>query len=319
MKRKIIFKSMACLIVPFVCFGMMSCGGNKTNASSDSCDSDSLADSVVVDENDAPIEVKQYKYDKSTKYAEVSIDIAAPTGTDDVSAAIRSALLNEVDESFGVNEEDGRCIAKYKGDIANVQKWITYYGAPSLNRLSAMCRDDMSDNSVGDEESGEEGETVQADEEIHSYELGLTITKGKYETSSLAVFDVEYYSDYGGAHPNGVAYCMTFDKKTGKQVKNFFVPGAKSKMQNILRNGLVRYFKANGESVNARTLNECLMLEGNTIPLPACTPVPSSKGLVFTYQQYEIAAYAYGMPSFTVPYSELAPYLTSEAKALFGL
>jgi hypothetical protein len=37
---------------------------------------------------------------------------------------------------------------------------------------------------------------------------------------------------------------------------------------------------------------------------------------VFTYQQYEIASYAEGMPSFVVPYPDIEPFLTPEAKAL---
>ena len=40
---------------------------------------------------------------------------------------------------------------------------------------------------------------------------------------------------------------------------------------------------------------------------------------MFTYQQYEIASYAAGMPEFTIPFEDLFPYLTPEAKALVGL
>ena len=66
-------------------------------------------------------------------------------------------------------------------------------------------------------------------------------------------------------------------------------------------------------------LNNYLFLETGVIPFPAWTPYPSEDGLVFTYQQYEIASYAAGMPEFTIPYADLRPYLTPEAKALVGL
>ena len=318
MKSINVRKSMIALLLPLVCIGMVSCHGNKTTEASCSNDSDSVLTVTAIDMTDAPFEVRQYKYGKSTKYAEVGIDITVPAGTDGVSAAVRSVLFAEVDKNFGKDMGGERCIARYNGDMADVKKWITYYGSSSISHLSALCRDDIASNSAGEEDVKEENSiTVNAD--IHSYALDLTITKDKYETSSFVVFNVVNYSDYGGAHPNSLAYGLVFNKKTGRQIKDLFVSGADSKMQSIIRKGLVRYFKTNGENVNANTLNEFLMLEGRTIPLPVCSPVPSDKGLVFTYQQYEIAAYVYGMPSFVVPYNEVMPFLTSEAKSQLGL
>ena len=40
---------------------------------------------------------------------------------------------------------------------------------------------------------------------------------------------------------------------------------------------------------------------------------------MLTYQQYEIAAYAAGMPSFTLSYEEAASFLLPEAKKDLGL
>ena len=63
-------------------------------------------------------------------------------------------------------------------------------------------------------------------------------------------------------------------------------------------------------------LKEHLQLEGDLIPLPAWTPYPTADGLCFVYQQYEIASYADGMPAFTLPFDEVQPYLTPEARAI---
>ena len=71
--------------------------------------------------------------------------------------------------------------------------------------------------------------------------------------------------------------------------------------------------------ITPEELDNILFLETGIVPLPAWTPYPSEDGLVFTYQQYEIAAYAAGMPNFTIPFTDLLPYLTAEAKALLGL
>ena len=71
--------------------------------------------------------------------------------------------------------------------------------------------------------------------------------------------------------------------------------------------------------ITQEELDNYLFLETGVVPFPAWTPYPSEEGLVFTYQQYEIAAYAAGMPEFTIPYADILPYLTPEAKALVGM
>ena len=47
--------------------------------------------------------------------------------------------------------------------------------------------------------------------------------------------------------------------------------------------------------------------------MPATSPYFTADGIVFTYQQYEIAPYAAGQPSFTLSYKDVASYLTKEA------
>jgi hypothetical protein len=54
----------------------------------------------------------------------------------------------------------------------------------------------------------------------------------------------------------------------------------------------------------------------NRIPLPSNPPYFTKDGLCFTYQQYEIACYAVGLVSFTVPYAKIRPLLTEEAATL---
>ena len=59
------------------------------------------------------------------------------------------------------------------------------------------------------------------------------------------------------------------------------------------------------------------MIDGDIIPLPSWNPYPDGKGgLVFTYQQYEIASYAEGMPSFTIPVKEVVAFLSEDARRL---
>lgn len=62
-----------------------------------------------------------------------------------------------------------------------------------------------------------------------------------------------------------------------------------------------------------------LFIENGIIPLPKNGVYLSSEGVVFIYGQYEIAPYALGMPTFTVPYKEIGKFLSPEARRLAGI
>ena len=112
---------------------------------------------------------------------------------------------------------------------------------------------------------------------------------------------------------------MTFDKKDGRLVESLLVPGCTEAIQPLLVKGLLGYYSEAGMEMGEEDLLQHLFIENNTVPLPSWTPYPGEEGLVFTYQQYEIASYAEGMPSFSVPYEEIKPFLTEEAAKLLGL
>ena len=61
------------------------------------------------------------------------------------------------------------------------------------------------------------------------------------------------------------------------------------------------------------------MDESTTIPLPNTPPALTDKGISIIYQQYEIAPYAAGLPSFYIPYDKAADILTPAAKELIGM
>ena len=121
---------------------------------------------------------------------------------------------------------------------------------------------------------------------------------------------------HGGVTGKG---CLTFDKKNGSYAEHIVDRDKVSEIQPLLLKGIVSYFASAGFRVDGDTVKEYLSLDGDLIPLPDWEPYPSEKGLEFTYQQYEIASYASGMPSFTVPFSDIAPFLTPEGKAILGL
>ena len=105
----------------------------------------------------------------------------------------------------------------------------------------------------------------------------------------------------------------------GHLVEQFLDPSCLDAIQPLLRKGITAYFSEDDNEISPEELDNYLFLESGVIPFPAWTPYPDEDGLVFTYQQYEIASYAAGMPNFTIPFEDLRPYLTPEAKALLGL
>ena len=113
---------------------------------------------------------------------------------------------------------------------------------------------------------------------------------------------------------------ITFSKADGQPFAQWFADESDPALQQLMLEGIARYFTENEEQpVTADSLADYLLVNPAEVRLPAEAPVPPAGGLVFTYQQYEIAPYSAGMPNFTLPYEQVKPYLTDGAKALLGL
>ena len=147
----------------------------------------------------------------------------------------------------------------------------------------------------------------------------MEVTKTSEDSTYVVFYDSEY-SYIGGAHGGVFGFGgITFRFFDGSIVKDFLKDNAVKDMQPLLKKGLKEYFNENADEkiTTDQQLMEQLMLPDESkglIPLPAWTPSPDEKGkgLVFTYQQYEIACYAVGMPSFVLTWEELKPFLREE-------
>ena len=129
------------------------------------------------------------------------------------------------------------------------------------------------------------------------------------------------YSEYqGGAH--GISYetGVTFDKATGRRLGwDLLKDTDKRGFHLLLKEGLRQYFQSMDIEVGTdEQLKDMLYTDDDidNLPLPSCPPYLTEKGLVFNYQQYEIAAYAAGILTFTIGYDRLRPYLTATGEAL---
>ena len=145
--------------------------------------------------------------------------------------------------------------------------------------------------------------------------------KKDVETNNYVTYIVEYYEYRGGAHGGTVIWGNTFRKDNGKSLGWNMLANTDSKeFQQLIKDGIRSYFQENDSTtITDDQLKDMLIIEADIdhLPLPQFDPFLTDQGMSFIYQQYEIAAYAMGLPSFIIPYNKLKPFLTQEATTLF--
>ena len=124
------------------------------------------------------------------------------------------------------------------------------------------------------------------------------------------------YGYQGGAHGGTSALNASFRTSDGMILSydNTFRPDGIADLTDIIREEIwVQYFEPDfpdGDMADALLINP-LELE-----LPDTLPLFGPDGITFTYQQYEIAPYAAGMPSCTIPYDTLRPLMNTDIATL---
>ena len=119
-----------------------------------------------------------------------------------------------------------------------------------------------------------------------------------FENDSLITFGVGVYVFMDGAHGSYLYEGKTFNKNTG-HVYNFDLLSKydKNTLNNYMLKGLSEYFECPADEVSSWAD----ISDIDNIPLPSASLYVTEKGINFIYQQYEIACYAAGMPSFVIP------------------
>lgn len=254
--------------------------------------------SVTVDEQedvqkDGKLTYKQVEQSKKDKSGEYKIIVDFPTSGNPI---LMNAIREYISESLGISyagELENNMQGSYDGDLSNGQKMIDYYFDLKYNEFK-KAHDLMAENMTGDVP------TFASETEIHFL----------YETDQFVTYEMKKYEDMGGAHGGTFISGMTFRKSDGRRVEwDLFTKS----MQDVIKKGLKKYFEVNTDE----ELENSLSLENTyMLPLPATPPVFTKEGVMFTYQQYEIAAYAAGLPSFIVPYDEAKSLMNTTGKNL---
>ena len=237
------------------------------------------------------------------KNLDVIIRVDYPTRTDDLASNVREILNQKLADAYlaTVNEDGSKSYKAYAGDLSNGKVVIEKYSKDNFKYLKEQIEDIKKYDSRANISM--------------CYELNLT---KKAETDKYITYNCFAYAYLAGAH--GSSFDQSFDiiKATGKLLTETVDTTQVKKLQPILRKGVVSYLNEYNKEdpVTDKNLNGYLFIENGIIPLPAHTPFLTNDGVHFAYQQYEIGPYAMGIVKFTVPYSEIKPYLTPKAAKL---
>ena len=207
--------------------------------------------------------------------------------------AIREYISESLGSTYGGGEDES-LQGSYSGDLADGEKMATYYFDLKVKEFTGMYNDMKQDGMP----------------EVPELTSSIKITKD-YETDKVVTYLYNSYENGGGAHGGAVGSGMTFRKSDGRRIDwDLFTT---VKMQSTLRDGLKEYFevKTDDELAGCLTLNDSFIL-----PMPVTPPLFGKEGIIVTYQQYEIASYAAGMPSFVIPYKKAKDMMNNTGKKL---
>lgn len=122
------------------------------------------------------------------------------------------------------------------------------------------------------------------------------------------------YEFLGGAHGMTTVTGQTFRKIDGRRIDHVLRNTESEAFQTLLKDGLKRYWNLKTDNdLAAHLLNQDAIYQ---LPLPQCPPLFTADGMRFIYGQYEIAPYAAGTPTFTIPYKDIEPYMMVTARRL---
>lgn len=228
-------------------------------------------------------------YKQATKVAEVELKADYPVSGNKI-------LTNAIQEF--VSEELG---GSYTGDLNTGSTLLNYYG----NLLY---------------------EDLENDAKEFDMEDMLTLTysqdiKKIFETERYITYLSEAYVYMGGAHGMSTKQGSTFRKSDGRRFSyEMLIDTETSEFKKLIKKGLTEYFSDSDYAITSDDeLAAMLITESdvNNLPLPEYAPYLTNEGVTFIYQQYEIAPYAAGMPQFTIPFSDIIPFMTTTAQNYF--
>lgn len=233
---------------------------------------------------DLRFKVEDLSWEEHPSAEGCKISVTYPINNDQLSLSVKE-WMNEV---LG---------GTYHDSLENGKKMIEYYGKAKAEEINEIKK--------------EFGESPSINASCYYIQI-----KKVFETEELVSFTSEIYEYSGGAHGGESLDGAIFRKIDGKRFGwDMFTDEGKEKLRGMIKEDLKKnYFKVSSDDdfynqifdENAR----------NKFPLPAAAPIFKKHGVTFIYQQYEIAAYAVGMPKCSFTYEQILNLCTSTAQPL---
>ena len=131
-----------------------------------------------------------------------------------------------------------------------------------------------------------------------AYELMITPNYLGH-VGDVELFEIESYIYTGGAHGMSYSEYLIFDPSVKKQVKldDMLVAGKKPRFKALAYNAYKTWVKTSNENVSNYEKNWPFTLSDNV--------TLTDQGIDIRYQPYDIGPYASGMPTLSIPYSQL--------------
>lgn len=146
----------------------------------------------------------------------------------------------------------------------------------------------------------------------YNYEYGLT-TRFSDGREGILNFIAETFEYTGGAHPNSWNLWMNFEKKTGKllTLKDVFMTGSEKPMSGMLLKELITEMAARLEDnsiTSLEGLQNAGILNSTNIYVPDNFLLKKDE-VSFLYNKYDIAPYAIGVITLSLPYTSVEKYM----------
>ena len=172
---------------------------------------------------------------------------------------------------------------------------------------------------------------VREDHDIDDYPINYfirNISLRAWHHTDKFVTILKYIYDYnGGAHGYFTEQLVSYNpaKKRVIEWDDLFRPACRGQVVQALCDAIVASpkYKATGRTYDEKflrgmfTFDERESLSSDRLLVPR--PGLGEKGVVFSFQPYELSGFADGTFHFTLPYQDLKPYLTDEAKQLLAI
>ncbi len=232
---------------------------------------------------------KSSEYPDQADSASISVDInfQLPKDTNSVlSKRIREWVNEQISNSENII---------YQGNLAEGQRLTDFYGEAFKKELESTLEPPV----------------------FNGYRYTEISAYRGFENHKCITWLFTYSQYTGGAHGFVIIYGATFRKADGRRFGHDLLANnydATTKLTPMMLSGLCEYFEADQETV-VHDYTDSKITEWQ-VALPKYGPWFTEGGVEFLYQQYEIAAYAAGMPSFTIPYAKMEGILSHAAAEL---